>query len=99
MDAPHYPAATVYEEPTQIAGQIRIDRVTVGELLEAPATRAVLLSEPVLAALVPDPPFRHHLYNLTLADLAGMVRAVTPAVLVRLDGDLRAIPADAWPVL
>jgi hypothetical protein len=99
MDAPQYPAATVYEEPTLIAGQTRIDRVTVGELLEAPATRAVLLSEPVLAALLPDPPFRSHLYNLTLADLAGMVRAVTPEVLARLDGDLRAIPADAWPVL
>jgi hypothetical protein len=99
MDAPQYPAATVYEEPTLIAGQTRIDRVTVGELLEAPATRAVLLSEPALAALLADPSFRPHLYNLTLADLAGMVRAVTPEVLARLDGDLRAIPADAWPVL
>lgn len=99
MDAPLYPPVTHYEEPRLLPGQFNVDGVTIGELLAAPSTRPIILSDPALADLLKDPPFRHHLYNFTLRDLAAIVPGIKPAVIDRIDRELRALAADRRPVL
>lgn len=99
MEAPLYPPAIHYEEPQLLPGQFNIDSVTLGELLAAPATRSIVLSDPFLADLLKDPPFRHHLYNFTLRDLASIVTGISPATIERMDRELRALPESRRPVL
>jgi hypothetical protein len=99
MDAPLYPPMVAYEEPVLVPGQIGIDSIAIGELLATPATRKIVLAEAVFAKLLADPPFRHHLYNFTLGDLAGIVPGITPEMLRRIDAQVRALPADERPQL
>ena len=99
MDAPLYPPMAAYEEPALVPGQFGIDSTAIGELLATPATRKIVLAEPVLAKLLADPPFRHHLYNFTLRDLAGLVPGITPEMLTRIDAQVRALPASERPKL
>lgn len=99
MDAPLYPPMIAYEEPALVPGQGGVESITIGELLAAPATRKIVLAEPVLAKLLADPPFRHHLYNFTLGDLAGIVPVITREMIAKIDLELRALPASEQPQL
>jgi hypothetical protein len=99
VDAPLYPPMIAYEEPGLVPGQAGVESITIGELLAAPATRKILLAEPVLAKLLADPPFRHHLYNFTLGDLARIVPVITREMIARVDRQIRALPASEQPQL
>lgn len=97
MDAPLYPAASAYTAPAFIGERLGVDTVSLGELLAAPATRDILLSEaPVLEKLSVAPAMRPHLGNYTVLDLMRD-GTVTAQAVVRIEARMRALPAQTWP--
>jgi hypothetical protein len=99
MDAPIYPPAAVYKQPVTVPGQFNLNSLTIGELLASPASRAILMADPNLAKQLIDPPWKQHMYNLTMRASAGLLKGVTPELLDQIDVQLNALPESERPVI
>ena len=91
-------ASFVY--PKALPFKFGIDMVTLAELASAPATRAVI--ERHLPMLIPlaSSPDRHTFGDALIRQLGVMFpKAITPAVLARIDAELARIPLADRPQL
>lgn len=103
MYAPLYPPAERYEEPRLAQSEFGVDDISVGDLVRADATRAILDQEvPGLTALARAPQMQATLTNVTLREVATFsfsARLFKEGALERVDARLRALPASSWPGL
>lgn len=97
LDAPLYRPATRYEAPRIVGKTLGVDTVSVRELLEVPATRAILFdAAPGLPAIVGSNGARPHMGNFTVRGILGdgMISATAFA---RIEQAFRDLPSGMWP--
>lgn len=101
MDAPTYPPAAVYQQPTAAPFEFGVDTVSLKELLSAAATRDLLFKElPGLKFMVKVEALQSNLSAFTVRTLMlGGAHMGTPEQLARIDEQLRALPVSERPVL
>lgn len=100
MDAPTFPPAAIYQQPTAAPFEFGVDTVSLKELLSAPATRDLLFKEvPALKFLVNVEALKSNLSVFTLRTLADSAGIATPEQLARVDQQLRALPVSERPAL
>jgi hypothetical protein len=93
MDAPLYPPATAFEQPTPVAREINTKDTSIADLKAIPAAWAIVLKEiPDVEMRVGNPMLKPHLGNFSFRSLTqfGVVKS---DALDRIDPQLRALGA------
>jgi hypothetical protein len=99
MEAPLYPPATVYREPSAAPFEFCIDTVVVAELVRSPTILEMLESKiPNFGRIMHAPMLKPHLSNFTLRSLADF-GVVSPDLLAEIDELLRNWPESERPPL
>ncbi|CAN7248240.1 hypothetical protein LJR219_001022 [Phenylobacterium sp. LjRoot219] len=99
METPTYPPATAFEPPAAAPFELRVDAVSLAELMTAPEAWAVVLKHaPMMKMVVQAPHTKPYLTNFTVESFVAY-GVVQPPALKAIDEDLRRLPRSAWPVL
>lgn len=99
MDAPIYRPSAAFEEPILVPGQTSLAKLTIGELLEAPATRHIILADPVIAAFAESAMAIQHSYNFTVYDLAVQDPKLSQETIAEMDRQFRLLTPVQLPVV
>lgn len=99
MDAPLYPPAAEFEMPRLAPGELRVDSISVADLLRSPTARRILNEEiPGFDQRIAVPMLQPHLTNFTLRSMTDFGMVPLDA-LPRIDARIRTIPASERPGL
>ena len=91
MDAPLYPPATVFVQPTPVARELNTKDSSLADLMAIPAAWAIVVKEiPDVGLRVGNPMLKPHLGNFSFRSLTqfGLVKTEE---LDRIDPQLRAL--------
>jgi hypothetical protein len=93
LDAPIYPPAAAFEQPIAAPYVLRLENVSLAELMRMPAAwDRVLKHLPWLELMTSSPMLKPHLGNMTVQSLAAFGMAPTREVLAAVDEDLARLP-------
>ena len=93
VDAPTYPPAIAFELPEPKPNVLRLDDVSVAELLEMPEAWSIVIKRmPALKMMVSTPMIKPHLGNMTVKSLSAFVKTAGPEVFTEIDEQLAKLP-------
>jgi hypothetical protein len=93
MDAPRYLPAVEFAPPTAVAYELRLDNISLAELLEMPAARDIVFKHlPFLKFAIASPQLKPQLGNMTVRSLDAFVKPPSPDVYAVIDEELSHLP-------
>lgn len=93
MDAPTYPPAAAFEQPIAAPYVLRIENVSLDELLKMPAARDIVFKHlPALKPIVSSAMMKPHLGNFTVQTVQTFITSATPEVFAAIDDELARLP-------
>jgi hypothetical protein len=93
LDAPTYPPAAAFEQPIAAPYVLRIEDVSLDELLQLPAARDIVFKHlPALKLMVSSPMMKPHLGNFTVQTVQTFTKSATPEVFAAIDEELSRLP-------
>jgi hypothetical protein len=93
LDAPIYPPAAAFEQPIAAPYGLRLEDVSLAELMKVPAAWDIVLKHlPWIELMTGAPMMKPHLGNMTVHSLASFGMAPTPQVLAAIDEGLAGLP-------
>lgn len=94
MEAPTYPPAAAFEQPVAEPYVVRLENVSLAELLGMPAAWDIVLRHlPSLKLMIGAPMLKPHLGNMTVCSLATFIKGISPEVVASIDQELARLPA------
>jgi hypothetical protein len=95
LDAPTYPPAAAFEPPIAAPYVLRLDNVSLAELMKMPAAWDIVLKHlPSLKLMTSSAMLKPHLGNMTVQSLAAFSQAASPEVLAVINQELGRLPPD-----
>lgn len=100
MDAPIYRPAVAFEQPVMVPRrELRVEAMSLAELMSAPAVWAVVLKHaPMFKMTVRTPMIQPHLNNMTVETFLNL-GLVSREGIEAIDQDLQQLPRSEWPTL
>jgi hypothetical protein len=93
MDAPIYLPAVEFVPPTETPYQLRLDNVSLAELLAVPAARDIVFKYlPFLKFAVGSPGLKPQMGNMTVRSLDTFIKPPSPDVYAIIDEELSHLP-------
>lgn len=93
MDAPTYPPAAAFEQPVAVPYVLRLENVSLAELLGMPAAWDIVLKHlPFLKLMTGAPMLKPHLGNMTVCSLEVFTKAISPEAVASIDEELARLP-------
>jgi hypothetical protein len=93
LDAPIYRSAAAFEQPIAAPYVLRLENVSLAELMKTPAAWHIVLEHlPWLELMTQSPMLKPHLGNMSVRSLAAFGMAPTAKVLAAVDEDLARLP-------
>jgi hypothetical protein len=94
LDAPTYPPAAAFEQPITAPYELRLENVSLAELMKMPAAWDIVVKHmPLLKMAVSLPILKPHLGNMTVHSLAAFSKGASPEELAAIDQELARLPA------
>lgn len=98
LTAPRYEPACAFHPPVPAPFEAGLDSFSIGELLDTPATQALLLTyTPWALRMAQSEHFKPFRSTFTLRDMAFFIPLDTAAALAAIDTALRQLPPSEWP--
>ena len=93
MEAPVYLASIEFEQPVAKPYVLRLDNVSLAELMAMPAARDIVLKHlPSLKMAVGSPMLKPHMGNMTVHSLDAFVKPSSPDAYALIDEELSRLP-------
>ena len=93
MDAPLYPPAAAFEQPVAAPYVLRLENVSLSDLLAMPAAWAIVVKHlPALQRMVSTPMMKPHLGNFTVRSLEAFAKGATPETYAAINEELARLP-------
>ena len=93
MDAPTYPPAVVFEQPIAAPFVLRLENVSLAELMKIPAAWDIVVRHlPSINLMARSPMLKPQLGNFTVQSLEPFEKMATPEVLAAIDEELAHLP-------
>jgi hypothetical protein len=99
LDAPTYPPAASFDPPAFQTYTLKLEDVSLGELLQIPAAWEIVVKHlPALKLAVGSPQLKPQLGNMTVLSMSTFIKAIgSPETLALIDRELAAVPAAKEP--
>lgn len=89
MDAPTYPPAIAFEQPAAAPYVLRLEDVSLAELMKMPAAWEIVLKHlPALKLMTSSPMMKPYLGNFAVHDMQQFIKTATPEVIAAIDAEL-----------
>ena len=96
--APLYEPATAFHQPTPAPFEFGVNTLSIGELMEAPATREIVTKHaPWAVSMYQSEPFKPQRLIMTLLDMASFIPGDRSKALADIDAALQQLPKSEWP--
>ncbi len=96
--APRYEPATAFHQPTPAPFEFGVATLSIGELMEAPATHEIVTKHAAWAvAMYQSEQFKPHRFNMTLLDMTSFIPGDRSQSLADIDAALKQLPKSEWP--
>lgn len=93
MDAPTYPPMTTFERPASAPYVLRLEDVSLAELMKMPVAWGIVLKYlPSLKMMTSTPMMKPHLGNFAVHDVQQFIKTATPEVIAAIDAELADLP-------
>jgi hypothetical protein len=93
LDAPTYLPATAFEQPIAAPFVLRLENVSLAELMKMPAAWDIVVRHlPLINLMVRSPMLKPQLGNFTVLSLQTFAKSATPEVLATIDEELAHLP-------
>ena len=98
ISVPRYEPARAYHAPKPAAFEFGVDTVTIGELMDTPATREIVFKNaPWAKMMVANEAFINYASIFTLPDIAAFLPPGFSDSIAKIDAALRLLPRSEWP--
>ena len=96
--APLYEPATAFHPPIPAPFDFGIHTVSIGELMSAPATSAIVSQHaPWAMMMYNSEPFKPQRFTMTLLDMSSFIPGDRTQSLAEVEAALKQLPKSAWP--
>jgi hypothetical protein len=93
LDAPTYLPAAAFEQPIAAPFVLRLEDVSLAELMKMPAAWDIVVRHlPSISLMARSPMLKPQLGNFTVQSLQAFGRIATPEVLATIDEELAHLP-------
>jgi hypothetical protein len=93
MDAPTYPPAIAFEQPAYAPYVLRLEDVSLAELMKVPAAWDIVLKHlPGLKMMTGSSMMKPYLGNFAVHDVQHFIKTATPEVIAAIDAELAGLP-------
>jgi hypothetical protein len=93
LEAPTYPPAAAFEQPIAQPYLLRLDNVSLAELMSVPEARDIVLKHlPSLKMALDSPMLKPHLGDMTVESLWAFTGPPSPEVLAAIKEELSRLP-------
>ena len=94
MDAPTYTSAAAFEQPATAPYVLKLENVSLAELIANPTAWAIVTKHmPLLKLMTGAPAIKPQLGNFTVQSLQDFIRTGSPETFAVIDEELGRLPA------